>query len=148
MRRTIAAFLAAGTVVLAGCGSSSHFADRNRPPTPVNVSVYINDARVSVSPSSIGAGPLVFLVTNSASTTESVSIRPVGVGTQVKASTGPINPGTSAQVQVDLTQGDYTLDSSPSGQSEAAAATDRAIKPATLHIGAPRPNANNAVLQP
>lgn len=148
MRRTIAAFLAAGTVVLAGCGSSSHFADRNRPPTPVNISVYVNDARVSVSPSSIGGGPLVFLVTNSASRTESVTIQPAGDSGSPIASTGPINPGTSAQVQVDLTQGDYTVTSSPSGQSEAASATSRAIKPATMHVGAQRPNANNAVLQP
>ena len=38
------------TVAIAGCGSSGHFANHPSPPTPVNLTVYINNARVSVSP--------------------------------------------------------------------------------------------------
>jgi hypothetical protein len=105
--------------------------------------VYVNARQVSVSPASVGAGPVVFLVSNSATNTELVTIRPTGGGGSA-ASTGPINPGTSAQVQADLARGSYTVSTSPAG----GATTGRAIKPARLNIGKPRPNGNNSVLQP
>ena len=128
---------------LAGCGGAAHFADKSRPATPVNLSVYVNDRRVSVSPASVGAGPVIFLVSNGAAKTELVTIRPASGGGST-ASTGPINPGTSAQVQADLSTGSYTVSTSPAG----GAVGGRAIKPATLKIGKARPNGNNAVLQP
>jgi hypothetical protein len=133
----------AATVGLAACGSTAHFADKSQPATPVNLSVYVNDRQVSVSPASVGAGPVIFLVSNSAAKTELVTIRPAGGGGSA-ASTGPINPGTSAQVQADLASGSYTVSTSPAG----VAATGRAIKPARLNIGKPRPNGNNSVMRP
>jgi hypothetical protein len=134
----------AAALGLAGCGGSSHFADKSRPATPVNLSVYVNDHSVSVSPASVGAGPVVFLVTNTAATTELVTIKSDGGGSQTAATTGPINPGTSAQVQADLGTGSYVVTTSaPSGQAPA-----RPIRPARLKIGPPRANSNNAVLQP
>lgn len=133
----------AATVGLAACGSTAHFADKSVPATPVNLSVYVNNRQVSVSPASVGAGPVVFLVSNAATKTELVTIRPAGGGGSA-ASTGPINPGTSAQVQADLASGSYTVSTAQSGGT----ANGRAIKPAKLRIGKPRPNGNNAVLQP
>lgn len=128
---------------LAGCGSTAHFADKSQPATPIDLSVYVNNHRVSVSPASVGAGPVVFTVSNGAVQTELVTIRPAGGGGSA-ASTGPINPSTSAQVQADLATGSFTVSASPAGGS----GDGRAIKPATLHIGKPRPNANNSVMQP
>lgn len=145
MSRTTAAALVAATLGLAGCGGSSHFADKSRPATPINLSVYVNDRRVSVSPASVGAGPVVFLVTNSASQTESVTIRSADGGSAAAASTGPINPGTTAQVQADLNTGSYTVSTSSSANGAPGA---RIIKSAQLHIGKSRGNSNNAVLQP
>jgi hypothetical protein len=113
------------------------------PATPVNLSVYVNDRQVSVSPASVGAGPVIFLVSNAATKTESVTVRPAGGGGSA-ASTGPINPGTSAQVQADLATGSYTVSTSPAG----GAGNGRAIKPAKLRIGKARQNGNSAVLQP
>jgi hypothetical protein len=150
MSRRFFAFLASGTAaaILGGCGSTAHFADRTRPPTPVDLTVYINDARVSVSPASVGAGPVMFYVTNQASHSESLSIQPSGDG-RTLATTGPINPGGgTAQVQVDFSRGDYQLTSSTGGGTDAQAATAKPISPATLHIGASRPSSNSAVLQP
>lgn len=146
MSRRIAALLAVA-VGLAGCGGGAHFADKSRPPTPVDLSVYVNDKKVSVSPASVGAGPIIFYVTNSASRTESVTVRPLG-GDSASASTGPINPGTTAQVQADLRSGDYTVATSSSGGSDASSVTTKPIASARLHIGPPRPNSNSAVLQP
>ena len=128
-------------MLLAGCGSAAHFADKPRPATPVDLTVYVSDARVSVSPASVGAGPVIFFVTNQASKTESVEIHSGGstVGT-----TGPINPQSTAQVTVDFDSGDYTISTAAPADSPGTGA----IHPATLHIGAPRGNANSALLQP
>ncbi|HET9720419.1 MAG TPA: hypothetical protein VFP55_10105 [Solirubrobacteraceae bacterium] len=145
-RRPIFALLATGAVALSGCGSTAHFADRNRPPTPVDLTVYINDAKVSVSPASVGAGPVIFYVTNQASRTESLIVR--SAAGRSLANTGPINPRSTAQVQVDFRQGSYRLTTSSATPSDAASLTAPPVAPATLRIGAPRPNADNALLQP
>src|SRR5438874_7720048 len=99
------------TTAVAGCGSSSHFANQPSPPTPVNLTVYINDQRVSVSPSSVGAGPVVLIVTNQARTAESLTVLPAGASAaQPLADTGPINPQATAQLTVNLnTPGAYTV---------------------------------------
>ena len=142
MSRTTAAALITASLGLAGCGGAAHFADKSRPATTVNISVYVNDHQVSVAPASVGAGPVAFGVVNDATTTEVVTIRS-GDG-KTAASTGPINPGTTAQVQADLTTGDYTVSSSAAqGQADS-----RTIRPAVLRMGKARPNSNSAVLQP
>jgi hypothetical protein len=136
--------------VLAGCGSGSHFANRPRPPSPVNLSVYINDQRISVSPSSVGAGPVDFIVTNQSSTAESLTVLPAGASAGPPlADTGPISPQGTAQVTVNFnTPGAYTVAIAPRGLTQAAAATPTGIRPALLQIGAPRPSASNQLLQP
>ena len=140
----------AASAVVSGCGGTATFADKPRPPTPVNVTVYVNDTRVSVSPSSVGAGPVVFIVTNQASRSESLTILPPGGSTAPPlADTGPISPQATAQVTVDFSsQGDYTIDAGTSGSTDAALANRGSIHSATLHIGAQRPSASNALLQP
>ena len=137
---------AAGAVMLAGCGSAAHFANRPRPPIPVNLTVYINDHRVSVSPASVGAGPVQFIVTNEATRNEALTVR--SGGGNALANTGPINPGATAQVTVDFRSGDYLIATSKPAGSDAQLATSALIHPATLHIGPARPNADNALLQP
>lgn len=135
------------TVLVAGCGGGPHFANKSRPPTPVDSTVYINDQRVSVSPNSVGAGPVVFTITNQASRTETLAVQHAGGGSTV-ASSAPINPQTTTQVTVDFAQGDYTLATTSRGGSQAAKATPSSIHSASLHIGPPRPNSNGALLQP
>jgi hypothetical protein len=142
MSRTLTAFLAVGAIGISACGSSAHFADKPRPPTPVDLTVYVNDARVSISPASVGAGPVIFYVTNQASRTESVNIE--SASGRSLATTGPINPQQTAQVQVDFSSGEYRV--ATSGGSSVP--PTRPIRAASLRIGAPRPNADNALLQP
>ena len=149
MRGTIVGMLFATTAV-AGCGGGSHYANQPRPPSPINLTVYINDHRVSVSPTSVGAGPVELVVTNQASNSESLTVLPAGAAAaQPLADTGPISPQGTAQVTLNLNSpGDYTVGISPSSQTEAAAATPTGIQAATLHIGSPRPSASNQLLQP
>jgi hypothetical protein len=150
MRRITIGIIGASAIAAAGCGGGSKFANRPRPPSPINLTVYINNARVSVSPSSVGAGPIVFIVTNQASHAESLEIQPANAasGSQPTADTGPINPQATATVKVDLAQGDYTMMTVSGSSSQSATATEPMIQPAQLRIGPPRPSAKNATLQP
>ncbi len=58
--------LACAALAVSACGSSATGATTPRPPAPVNLTVYIDNSRVSVSPSSVGAGPVEFIITNQA----------------------------------------------------------------------------------
>lgn len=142
--------LALGGLIVTACGSGgAHFANLPRPPVPVNVSVYIDDQRVSVSPSFVGAGPVTFLVTNQASRAQSMQILPAGASAaQPVTSTGPISPQATAQVKVDLAKGRYTVGTGPQGATEAAQATHSGPQPALLRIGHQRPSASNQLLNP
>jgi hypothetical protein len=148
MRRTKFATLTVTAIAVSGCGGS-HFANKPRPASPINLTVYVNDSRVSVSPDSVGAGEVIFIVTNQASKTESLSIHPAGNSDQTLASTGPINPQATAQVTVDLHQpGEYEIAAGKNAGTEAQVAQTSPIHPGRLRIGEPRASASNALLQP
>jgi len=147
MRTTTIGILGVSAIALAGCGSSKTFANRPRPPVPVNLTVYINNARVSVSPRAVGAGPVVFIVTNQAARAESLAIQRKG-GAGSIANTGPINPQGTAQVTVNLRRGAYTVATTATGTTEAARSATSPIHSATLLIGRPRPSGSDQLLQP
>ena len=139
--------LAVTVLAISGCGNKTKYANAPRPPLPINLTVYVNDTRVSVSPSSVGAGPVVFEVTNQSTKAESIAIQPAGGGDAL-ASTGPINPQATAQVSVDLKTGSYTVATTPSGTTDAALAGPNSIQPATVHVGAQRAGAGSVLLSP
>jgi hypothetical protein len=145
MRRTKYVMLAgaAAATALAGCGGGKQFANNPRPPAPVDLTIYINDSHVSVSPQSLGAGPIIFIVTNQASHSESLQIKSAGGASGQPVETGPINPQATATVKADLQPGDYIV-----GTNDAATAGSSAIQPAQLHLGKSRPSADNLLLQP
>ena len=105
---------------------------------------------VSLSPSSVGAGPVVLIVTNQATTAQSLTVLPAGASAaQPIADTGPINPQATTQVTVNLnTPGAYTVATAPNGSTEAAAAVPTGVHPALLRVGRPRPSGSNELLQP
>lgn len=149
MRKITIGVLAMAAVAVTGCGSTAKYANRPAPPHPVNLTVYINNARVSLSPSTVGAGPVTFIVTNQASNAESLTVGQSGGG-QALAHTGPINPQATAQVTVDFTaQGDYTVATGGGATDEASlAGASPSIQPATVHIGPPRPSSSGNLLRP
>jgi len=123
-------------------------AEQPRPPAPIDLSVYIADARLSISPPSVGAGPVILVVTNQASRTESLSITPAGSGSAL-ALIGPISPQATAQMQVGLdSPGEYTIAAAAAGNTDADLAGASRVVSARLHVGARRPSASGALLQP
>lgn len=122
---------------LAGCGSTAHFADKARPSAPVNLTVYVSNAKVAVSPSSVGAGPVIFIITNQASRAVQLAVRSA-TGGGVLATTAPINPQATSSLSVNFRSGDYTV----------GTAGGPTISPASLHVGHARANGNSTLLQP
>jgi hypothetical protein len=136
--------LATAALAVSACGATSQGATTPRPPAPVNLTVYIDNSRVSASPTSVGAGPVAFIITNQASQAESLAILPKGSAAgQPLANTGPINPQATAQVTVNFSSpGTYAVST---GGDRSSGSTIRA---ATLIVGKTRPNSNNQLLQP
>jgi hypothetical protein len=141
--------LLVGALAAGGCGASGGGVSRPSPPVSINLTVYINDSRVSLSPDSVGAGPVVFIVTNQAGSAESLTLLPAGApAAQPLASTGPINPRGTALMKVDLdAPGDYSLTTAVNGGIGAPPGTT-GVQAAALHIGPTRQSGSNDLLQP
>lgn len=148
MRRIRIGILGATVLAVSGCGGGKTFANRPHPPVPINLTVYINDTRVSVSPESFGAGPVRFIVANQASRAESVQVEVAGGGSAALANTGPIGPQATAQVQVDVQPGDYTVGTASGAGTNASQTVAASIQPAHLHVGPRRPNADASLMEP
>src|SRR6202000_2284841 len=138
--------LAVTALVVSACGSAGgQSPSAARPANPVNLTVYVNDSKVSVSPASVGAGPITFIVTNQASHAESLAI---SMGGSTLASTAPINPHGTTQVSVNFRPGKYTIATGDHGKNDAQLSKQSSIRPASIHIGRARESSNNSVLQP
>ncbi|HEY4279159.1 MAG TPA: hypothetical protein VGM91_13135 [Conexibacter sp.] len=129
-------------LLVAGCGSSSDYANERRPPRPRNIAVSVTDGRIGVAPGEIGAGPVVLIVTNQSERSRDLRLAaPSGSGTacvDADTSSGPINPMGTARVSVTLVQGACVLTTgSASGP-----------RPATLRVGPERPSAQADLMQP
>ena len=132
------AMLVAGALLVAGCGSGSHFKNEQRPPTPVQLTGVVRDDEVTVSPSRVGGGPVILLITNQTDKPHTITLEGAGTTDTV----GPVNPAGTAKLQQTLKAGDYTVRAG-SPQAEA-----REIKPGKLTVGEDRSSSSNELLLP
>jgi hypothetical protein len=138
MRMLSVGALSAVAIVIAGCGGSGSYANDPRPPAPITVTAAIRPEGLIISPARIGAGPILLIVTNQTSRSQTVTVSQNTSATSNSAdSTGPINPQGVGQLKVDLVEGHYTIKASQSS-----------VSPAVLAVGRPRPSAQNELLQP
>lgn len=140
-RRTRAvALILSGVAVASGvgaCGGDS-FENKPRPPVPVQLTGVITEARVTISPNKVGAGPVVITVSNQTPDAHTLTLEGEGLRERV----GPINPQATAAIQKTLPPGQYTVKAG----SETAVSTE--IRPATLVIGRERPSGSGQLLLP
>jgi len=139
-RRAAGGLMACALLTAAGCGSSSDYKNQPRPPSPIVLGTSIDASRVSVSPSSIGAGPVLLVITNQSPAARSVTLQTDEInGTQsgITQTTSPISPQGTAQLAAVLREGRYRV------QVDASA-----VQPAELVVGPSRDSAQNQVLQP
>lgn len=125
-------------VALVGCGGSSDFANKPRPPVPLQLTGVITKNKVTISPNKVGAGPVVITVSNQTQQSRTLTLDGNGIQERV----GPINPLDTAQLQKTLKPGRYRV----TAGSEAA--TPTTIRPATLLIGKERKSGSDKVLLP
>jgi hypothetical protein len=130
-----AASLACG---VAGCGGSD-YQNKPRPPSPINVTAAISNKRVSLSPATFGAGPIVLIVSNQSSAPQTLTFETQELGGSkpgLRKKTSAIEPRGTATLQVDVRKGTY------------AASASSAIAPATVEVGPERKSAQDELLQP
>jgi hypothetical protein len=141
-----AVILAVGAITLAGCGSSGGTAvSRVGPPNPLSVSVLITNSRVIASPARFGAGPVLFTVTNQASSSRTLEIfRERGMRV---ADTAPLNPQGSTQVSVVVGKGRYTLAAGSRERTDAQSGA-RQTQPLTIIVGRTRRSSDSTLLSP
>lgn len=138
--RTRATFVAALSLVAAGCGSSDEYANDPRPPAPINVTAAITGGHIEVSPRRFGAGPIVLIVANQSPDSHEVTLEtdePAEGKPGIRQTTSPVNPSGTAELKVDVTEGTYSL----SVDSEE-------VRPAAMTVGDARTSAQNDLLQP
>jgi hypothetical protein len=137
-RIAMASATVAIAVALAGCGGGKDFANKPRPPVPLQLTGVITKQKVTISPRRVGAGPVVITVSNQTGQSRTLTLDGNGIQEQV----GPINPLDTAQLQKTLKPGKYKV----TAGSEAASSS--LISPATLVIGKERESASDKVLLP
>jgi hypothetical protein len=142
VRSVLLPIVATLALASAGCGGSGgdDYENRLRPASPINVTAAITDKRISVSPETFGAGPIVLLVSNQSGAEQALTFETDEIGGASpglrKAST-PIAAGGTGSIQVDVREGSY-----------AVSVKDPGIEPATVEVSGKRASAQNELLQP
>lgn len=137
--------LAAGLLVLsllaAGCGSGDdEYANADRPPAPVAVTVAIVGERIAVSPDRVGAGPVLLLIANESDRSRDVTLTAAASGRSCVAddtSSGPVSPQGAARISLPLVEGVCAVGDA-----------DGDLVPARLVVGPERESAQQDLLQP
>jgi len=148
MRRTLVS-LALGALFVAGCGRTTplDFKGKSRPAAPVDVSIYVNNHHLLISPSSVGAGPVDFTVANQSCYNETVW---AGVLHEKGAITvsGPVPSDATAQISVTMHPGVYVLQADSYGNARCERESSVVIRGAKLRVGGPSRSGDSALLQP
>ncbi len=124
----------------AGCGGGGDYANQPRPATPINVTAAISTKKISISPKTFGAGPIVLIVSNQTGAAQTVTLQTEELGGDqpgLKQTTSPINPRGTATLKVDVREGTYEVSTG-----------SRSVSPATVAVGAARKSAQDELLQP
>lgn len=136
-----ACVVAAMAVVVLGCGDDDQHRNENRPPSPVTITAYIGDDKVSLSPARIGGGPINLIATNQTGRSQELTLEtadePGGDGPGTRQQAGPINPGDTGEIRVTVEEGTYTV-----------RVGGNQIRPATLDVGAERESSQQELMLP
>jgi hypothetical protein len=129
--------LAIAAAIVAGCGEDD-FKNEARAPVREALTGVIQDDKVTVSPSKLGAGPVEITISNQTKAVHTVTLE----GESIVERQGPVSPGDTVTIQKTLAQGNYEV------KAGSEKAVPREIRPAVLRIGKERKNSNNDLLLP
>jgi hypothetical protein len=139
VRRRVLVLAAALSCGVAGCGGGSDYANKPRPATPINVTAAISTKKVSVSPKTFGAGPIVVVISNQTGTPQTLTLQTQELGGSkpgLKVSSDPIGPRDTGTMKVDVREGSYEL-SARGG-----------VKAASVEVSKDRKSAQDELLEP
>ncbi len=136
IRRVVAPATCAA-LAAAGCGADDDYANKARPPAPINVTALISDERVDVSPRRFGAGPIVLIIANQSARSQEVTLESDDGEAGITQTTSPINPDGTAELKVRVTEGTYKI-----------GVGTNSVQSASIEVGEERETAQNKLLQP
>jgi len=125
------------TATLAACGDDD-FKNEPRQPVALELTGVVQPEAVTVSPTQVGAGPVVITLANQTDDPHTIQLD----GGSVHAEVGPVPPTSTATIRRTLAPGEYEV----SAGSEAAVTKE--IKPATLRVGPERESASGDLQLP
>ena len=125
--------LAALALGATACGKKDDFENEPRAATPINVSATVKKRAVTVSPSTVGAGLVVFTVSNQSPDPARFTLE----GPTDDAS-NEIPSGAVGTLKSEVTEGEY----------EVTAGEDSNARSDLLEVGPPRKTAQNEILLP
>jgi hypothetical protein len=120
------------SLVLAACGEDD-FKNEPRPASPIELSALINDQKVVVSPSGVGAGLVSITVSNQSGDPATLTLSGPN-----DITSNQILPGNTADLKGELKEGDY----------EVSAGDDSTARDDTLSVGPERQSSQNDLLLP
>jgi hypothetical protein len=123
------------------CGDDKQYRNTDRPPSPIVVTAYIGNDRVSVSPADIGGGPIRLVATNQTGRSQSLRLETAddlgGSSPGTRQEAGPINPGDTGEIRATVEDGEYVVEVRGDG-----------IEPARLRVGEERKTAQQDLMLP
>ena len=139
IRRTVLIAGVGVAILLGACGQQD---DDRRPPQPpvvVRITGVITAEQVTLSPSRIGGGPIVLMLSNRDGDSHTVLLE----GVRTRERVGPINPQDTATLTAELTRGIYAV---RAGYEHAVSSEQ--IEPARLVVGRRIPTGNDNRMRP
>ena len=86
----------AGLLALAGCGDDGDHANKDRPPSTINVTAAIAGRDIHVSPRRFGGGPIRLIVSNQTGREQELTLETAGRASGVTGTTGAIRAAGTA----------------------------------------------------
>jgi hypothetical protein len=145
------AALSAALALSACGGSGSQAASRASPPSPITLSALVGPRGLSVSPTRLGAGPVLLTATNQGRRAVMLTVARrgrAGGGTTL-ARTGAIDPQDVTQLKIDLDRGTYVVTAGgPRPRTDAARSRAARGPSVLLRVGRPRASSGGGLPQP
>jgi hypothetical protein len=129
-----------GLLALTGCGSSEQRTNHLRPAPPVTMTAAVHDDLVRISPSTVGAGQVTFIVSNQSGRAQKMTVETDELGGTRggNVASSPVIPaGATGRVTINVRQGKYSVH-----------VTDESVRAARLIVGPPRKSGQNDLLLP
>jgi hypothetical protein len=130
--------VAAACCAVGGCGGEN-YANKQRPPSPINVTAAISTKKVSISPRTFGAGPIVLIISNQTGAKQKLTLQTSELGGSkpgLKTTSNMIDAHDTGTMKVNVRAGDYEL------------STSGGVKAARFTVGKERRSAQDQLLEP